>query len=163
MERDEEVARLRAENEALRAALAEARGRLAAAGALADAAELRRALERALGQAARHGTPSALLDVAVDGGPEAEAHVAAQLAALIRSGDVLARAAPGRLGLILDRLDHNSAIETAERLARCVAAAPPPEGQSPTIAIGTAAIFAGDEADEVIARARRNLEIARDG
>ena len=72
----EAVARLKDENALLRAALAEARAQIGEAEAnagrdpltaLVDARQFRIELERVLSQAARHGTPAALLSVDIDG------------------------------------------------------------------------------------------------
>ena len=57
-------------------------------------------------------------------GDAALVHVARLLCGLIRSTDMLARIGDDAFGLLLDHLDHNSAIDTAERLARCIADSP---------------------------------------
>ena len=91
-------------------------------------------------------------------------HVARLLCGLIRSTDILARTGDAEFGLILDHLDHNSAIDTAERLARCVAEHPLDLGHArvPVKAVvATTGIMPGDKLDDVLARAERNLGSAR--
>jgi hypothetical protein len=62
------IAQLEQENEALRAALADAERRLhARQGDAGDEAAFRQALDRAVGQANRHGTPSALAIMCLEG------------------------------------------------------------------------------------------------
>ena len=124
----------------------------------------------------RHGTPAALLYIDLEGlehineahgrlaGDAALGHTARLLSRLIRSTDVLARIGGDEFGLILDHLDHNSAIETAERLARCISENPLDlGGASVAIAatIGTATILPGDTVDDVIQRADRNMYRAK--
>lgn len=183
---DEGAGRLADENALLRAALAELRERL---GELEDSADrdtltplpnrrhFATELGRVASQAARHGTPAAMLHIGVDGLAELAAahgqiardaaliHLARLLKNLIRTADVAARIGEDSFGLILDHLDHNSAIETAERIARRVAASPLDAGGSQlalSVTIGTAAILAGDTAEDVLQRAERNLDRMRD-
>src|SRR3546814_21056748 len=89
-------------------------------------------LGRVASHTSRHGTPAALLQIELDNlkaindrhgrlaGDAALIHAAKILSGLIRSTDILARVGGNEFGLILDHLDHNSAIETAERLVRCI-------------------------------------------
>ena len=145
------------ENALLRASLAETR-------------------ERLVSHAGRHGTPAALLYIDLDNlkaindrhghfaGDAALIHVARLLGGLIRSTDILARIGGDEFGLILDHLDHNSAIETADRLARCIAAEPLDLGSAMVTleaSIGTATILAGDSVDDVMRRADRNMYAAK--
>src|SRR3954466_16182127 len=139
------------ENALLRASLAEARSRIEALEAaaendpltgLANGTRFERELERVTSQAERHATPAALLYIDLRGlktinakhgrfaGDAALIHVAKLLNGLIRSTDVLARIGGDLFALILDHLDHESAIDTAERLGRCVAAEPVDLGPS---------------------------------
>jgi diguanylate cyclase (GGDEF)-like protein len=137
-----------------------------------------RELERIVGQAGRHGTPAALLAIdlkrldAVNelhgrlAGDMVLIHVANLLAGLIRSTDLLARIGGGCFGLILDHLDQNSAIETAERLARCIAADPVDLGGATLnveAAIAVTGILPGDSAGDVIARSDANLTRTKNG
>ncbi|MEA3018302.1 MAG: hypothetical protein QOI38_3024 [Sphingomonadales bacterium] len=173
------------ENALLRASLAEMRGRLEELEHLADTDTLTplpnrrrflRELERVVSQSARHGTPGAVLYIDLNslkrvndrhghiGGDAALIHVARLLQGLIRSTDVVARIGGDEFGLILDHLDHNSAIETAERIARCIASSPADLGGvqvSLEAAIGVATILPGDSAEDVIARADRNMYRAK--
>jgi diguanylate cyclase (GGDEF)-like protein len=175
------------ENALLRASLAEMRGRIDeleehndrdTVTPLANRRRFLRELERVVGVAERHGTLAAMLCIGLDdlaginsrhGRFAADAaliHAAKTISRLIRSTDLLARVGDDEFGLILDHLDHNSAIETAERLACCIAGTPLDLGGS-TIAvsasIGIATIMAGDTADDVIGRAARNMALARSG
>jgi diguanylate cyclase (GGDEF)-like protein len=175
------------ENALLRASLAEARERLeemeqAADGdALTDLPNRRRfvrELERVVGQAERHGTPAAVLYIDLCGldainarhgrlaGDAALIHVARSLSGLIRSTDLLARIGGDEFALILDYLDHDSAIETGERLARCIAADPVDlGGAAATVeaAIAATSILPGDNVEDVMLRADRNLARAKSG
>src|SRR3712207_6611229 len=129
------------ENALLRAALAEAQQRIRELerGSESDgltplpgAGRFRSELDRVTGLAKRHGTEAAGVTIELALAPIHErhghfaadaalVHVARLLCDLIRSTDVLARTGEAEFALILDHLDHNSAIDTAERLARCIA------------------------------------------
>jgi len=176
------LARLNDENALLRAALAEARTRLGEAEetagrdpltALMDPRQFARELERVLSQAARHGTPAALISVDLkdlksinDGhgrvaGDAALRHVARLLKGLIRASDVAARGGGGAFSLLLDHLDADSALDTAERIARCIAAHPLDIGHAVVpieIWVSCATIMPGDTVEEVLRRAARNRE-----
>ncbi len=178
----EAVARLKDENALLRAALAEARAQIGEAEAnagrdpltaLVDARQFRIELERVLSQTARHGTPAALLSVDIDGlkaindghgrvaGDAALRHVARLLKNLIRSSDVAARAGDGAFSLLLDHLDADSAIETADRIGRCIASHPIDLGHAEVkiqALVSAASILPGDSVEEVVRRAARNHE-----
>jgi diguanylate cyclase (GGDEF)-like protein len=178
----EALLRLNDENALLRAALAEARARLGEAEetagrdpltALMDPRQFARELERVLSQAARHGTPAALISVDLkdlksinDGhgrvaGDAALRHVARLLKSLIRASDVAARGCGGAFSLLLDHLDADSALDTAERIARCIAAHPLDIGHAVVpieIWVSAATIMPGDTVEEVIRRAARNRE-----
>lgn len=173
------------ENSLLRASLAEMRERLQELEQIADTDTLTplpnrrrflRELDRVLSQADRHGTPAAVLYVDLNSlkavndrhghlaGDAALIHVARLLQSLIRTSDIVARIGGDEFGLILDHLDHNSAIETAERLARCIAETPLDVGGaviSLRAAIGVATILPGDAADDVMHRADRNMYLAK--
>lgn len=173
------------ENAFLRASLAEMRDRLSELEQVADRDTLTplsnrrgflRELDRMVSKANRHGTPAVLLYIDLDNlkaindrhgrfaGDVALIHVARLLAGLIRSTDVLARIGGDKFALILDHLDHNSAIETAERLARCIADHPLDLGGAAAplqVSIGTATILAGDCADDVLKRVAHSLSLAK--
>jgi diguanylate cyclase (GGDEF)-like protein len=173
------------ENALLRAALAEAQQRISdlernaesdAVTPLPSARRFRTELERVVGLAERHGTSAAVVGIELTGlagiherhghfaADAALVHVARLLCGLIRSTDILARTGDAEFGLILDHLDHNSAIDTAERLARCVAEHPLDLGHArvPVKAVvATTGIMPGDKLDDVLARAERNLGSAR--
>jgi diguanylate cyclase (GGDEF)-like protein len=174
------------ENALLRASLAEMRAWVAELEELADSDTVTplpnrrrflRDLERVAGQADRHGTPAALLYIDVNGlkgindthghlaGDAALIHVAKLLSRLIRSTDVLARIGGDEFGLILDHLDHNSAIETSDRLARCIADNPLDIGGTLVridAAIGVATILPGDSLDDIVRRADLNMYRAKE-
>jgi diguanylate cyclase (GGDEF)-like protein len=176
------LARLNDENALLRAALAEARARLGEAEeasgrdpltALLDPRQFRIELERVLSQAARHGTPAALISVDVsdlkainDGhgrvaGDAALRQIARQLKGLIRASDVAARGGGGAFSLLLDHLDADSALDTAERIARCIAAHPLDIGHALVpldVTVSVATILPGDTVEEVLRRSARNRE-----
>jgi diguanylate cyclase (GGDEF)-like protein len=173
------------ENEVLRAALADAQRRLQeyeeqaetdALTGLADARRFARALERVAGVAGRHGTTAAVLALEVQrldgieaahgamGRDAALVHVARTLTGLIRTTDLLARTGEGEFGLILDHLDHDSAIDTAERLQRCIAGVPLDLGHAKIrveVVAAATALLAGDSAPDVLSRSARNLALAR--
>lgn len=172
---------LATENALLRASLAEMRERVAELEQVADADTLTplpnrrrflRELERVVAQANRHGTPAALLAIDLNGlkavndqhgrfaGDAALIHVANLLAGLIRSTDFAARIGGDEFALILDHLDHNSAIETAERIASCIASNSLDVGGTSVrlaASIGVATILKGDTPDDVMQRADRNM------
>lgn len=173
------LTRLADENALLRAALAETRARVGdleeavdsdLVTGLANERAFRKALDRVVGQARRHGTPAALLSIDVKGlrainarhgriaGDAVLAHVARLLKGLIRTTDVAARRAGGFL-LLLDHLDPESAIDTGERIARFIAGQPLDLGVHIPLdaTVGVAAILPGDAAEDVLARAERNL------
>src|SRR4051812_2083736 len=178
----EALQRLNDENALLRAALADARAQLGEAEEhsgrdplteLADARKFRAELERVVSQAARHRIPAALISVDVAdlravneghgrvAGDAALRHVAKLLKNLIRSSDVAARNGGGAFALLLDHLDADSALDTAERIARCVAAHPLDIGHAlvkleATVSVAT--IMPGDTVEEVLRRAARNRE-----
>jgi diguanylate cyclase (GGDEF)-like protein len=135
-------------------------------------------LERVVGLAERHGTPAAIVTIDLHGlaalnerhgrlaGDSAMVHVARLLSGLIRTTDMLARTGGGEFSLVLDHLDHNSAIETGERLARCIAASPLDLGHARLplrAAVATTGIMKGDTTPEVLLRAARNLALAKSG
>jgi len=176
------LSRLADENALLRAALADARARLEDAEedqgrdpltSLLDARQLVVEIERVLSKSARHGTPAALLSVDVDelrnindrygrvAGDAALRHVARQLKSLIRSSDLAARNGAGAFSLLLDHLDADSALDTAERIARCIAAHPLDLGHAQltiSVTASVASILPGDTVEEVLRRAARNRE-----
>ena len=178
----EALQRLNDENALLRAALADARAQLGEAEEhggrdplteLADARKFRAELERVVSQAARHQIPAALISVDVDdlkavneghgrvAGDAALRHVAKLLKNLIRSSDIAARNGGGAFALLLDHLDADSALDTAERIARCVAGHPLDLGHAQvklTATVSVATILPGDSVEEVLRRAARNRE-----
>jgi diguanylate cyclase (GGDEF)-like protein len=173
------------ENALLRAALAEAQQRIRELEQRSDidpltglpnARRFAAELERVAGLAERHGTPAAVVSIDLRGfkalndrhgrlaGDTALLHVARLLSGLIRTTDLLARTGGDEFSLILDHLDHNSAIETAERLARCIVDTCLDirhERLPLRAAVATTGIMPGDKAADVLARASRNLAHAK--
>jgi diguanylate cyclase (GGDEF)-like protein len=173
------------ENLLLRAALSEAQQRIRELERNQEADDLtplpgarrfRTELERVIGLSTRHATPAAIVSVELTdlerlreehghfAADAALVHVARLLCGLIRSTDVLARVGEAEFGLILDHLDLDSAIDASERLARCVQANPLDLGHARlplACAAATTGILAGDTADDVLARAKGNLERAK--
>jgi diguanylate cyclase (GGDEF)-like protein len=174
-----------AENAILRAALAEAQRRIEelegqgesdALTGLANGRRFAAAVERVAGLAQRHRSQAAIVLIDLRGidalneahgrlaGDSALVHVARLLSGLIRTTDLLARTGGSEFGLLLDHLDADSAIDTAERLARCIAANPLDLGRTKVkleAAAASAAILPGDAAPEIMMRAARNLAQAR--
>ena len=174
------------ENVLLRAALADAQRRIEELEALAEADPLTglanarrfaREVERATGRATRHATPAALVGfdlrnlAAINArhgravGDAALAHLARTLSSLIRASDQLARTGGSELALLFDHLDSDSAIETSERLQRCIARTPLDLGSDKVpleVVVATTGIMPGDEPEGVLARAARNIARARD-
>lgn len=172
------------ENALLRAALAEAQQRISnlernaendSVTPLPGARRFRAELERVVGLVERHRMPAAVVGIELTSlaaiherhghfaADAALVHVARLLCGLIRSTDILARTGENRFGLILDHLDHNSAIDTGERLARCIAANPLDLGHAQVkleAKVATTAILVGDRIEDVLLRAERNLELA---
>ena len=94
-------------------------------------------------------------------GDAALRHVARQLKSLIRSSDLAARNGAGAFSLLLDHLDADSALDTAERVARCIAAHPLDLGHAQltiSVTASVASILPGDTVEEVLRRAARNRE-----
>ena len=94
-------------------------------------------------------------------GDAALRHVARLLKSLIRSSDIAARNGGGAFSLLLDHLDADSALDTAERIGRCVAAHPLDMGHTRvklSVTVSVATILPGDSVDEVLRRAARNRE-----
>lgn len=179
------LARLADENALLRASLAQMREQLRDLEQIADTDTLTplpnrrsflRELDRVVSQANRHGTPAAILYVDLNGlkaindkhghfaGDAALIHVAKLLSGLIRTSDIAARIGGDEFALILDHLDHNSAIETAERIGRRIAANPLDLGGTLVTleaSVGIATILQGDTVEDVMQRADRNMYRAK--
>jgi diguanylate cyclase (GGDEF)-like protein len=126
--------------------------------------------------AQRHTIPAALLNIDVKalasvnaahgqaGGDIVLLHISRTLKDLIRTSDFLARNQGGEFALILDHLDMDSAIETAERIARCVAGSPVEiDGRLVRIAVtvGVTGIMCGDSVEDVLERAGLNMAFAK--
>lgn len=178
----EALMRLSDENALLRAALADARAQLidlehSPGGdpltALLDPRQFHGELSRVLSHCARHETHAALLTVDIKdlrsinerfgriSGDATLRHVARLLRGLIRASDVAARTAGGTFVLLLDHLDADFAIDTADRIARCVTSHPIDLGHALVTVettVSAATIMPGDSVEEVMRRAARNHE-----
>ena len=180
-----EIGRLSDENALLRASMAELRGRLEemerlsekdALTGLPNRAAFMRAIDRVVSQANRHGTPAALLYVDVDGleavnaghgqvaGDAALIHVAKLIDDLIRGTDFAARVGGDEFAVVLDHLDADSAIETAERIGRCIEEHPLDLGGGTLplrATIGVATILRGDTVEDVCRRGELTMRKAK--
>jgi diguanylate cyclase (GGDEF)-like protein len=181
----EALARLSDENALLRASIADMRARLEemeraserdALTGLPNRPSFMRALERVVSQANRHGTPAALLYLDVDGleainarhgqiaGDAALIHVGKLLQDLVRTTDFAGRVGGDEFAMILDHLDQESAIETAERIGRCVAQSPLDMGGGTLpirVSIGIATILRGDTMEDVVRRGELTMYKAK--
>ena len=181
----ETVARLLDENALLRAGMAEMRARLEEMERASERDPLTglpnrpsfiRALERVVSNANRHGTPGALLYIDLDGlesvnarhgqvaGDAALIHVGRLLSDLIRTTDIAARVGGDEFGIVLDHLDSDSAVETSDRIARCVADSPLDLGSGTVpirASIGVATILRGDTTEDVLRRGERTMQRAK--
>ena len=181
----EALARLAEENALLRASLGEMRARLEemetaserdALTGLPNRPSFMRALDRAVSLANRHGTPAALLYIDIDGleavnarhghiaGDAALIHVGKLLQDLIRTTDIAARVGGDEFAIVLDHLDSDSAIETAERVGRCIAANPLDLGNGTLpirASIGVATILRGDSVEDVVRRGELTMHKAK--
>lgn len=182
---DDALARLAEENALLRAALGDMRARLDELEQASESDPLTglpnrpsflRALERSVSRANRHGTPAALLYLDINGldgvneshgriaGDAALLHVSKLLAGLIRTTDFAARVGGDEFAVILDHLDTDSAIETAERIGRFVAENPLDLGAGTlpiATSIGVATILRGDTQDDVLRRGEVTMQKAK--
>jgi diguanylate cyclase (GGDEF)-like protein len=181
------VARLAEENALLRAAMSEMRARLEemeqaserdALTGLPNRPSFMRALERTVSRANRHGTPAALLYLDLDGlqainarhgqiaGDAALIHVAKLLSDLVRTSDFAARVGGDEFAIILDHLDSDSAIETSDRIGRCIAENPLDLGAGTLpirATIGVATILRGDSVEDVVRRGELTMHKAKRG
>jgi diguanylate cyclase (GGDEF)-like protein len=181
----EAMAQLAEENALLRASMAEMRARLEemekaserdALTGLPNRPSFMRALERVVSQANRHGTPSALLYLDVDGleainarhgqiaGDAALIHLAKLIEDLVRGTDFAARVGGDEFAVILDHLDSDSAIETSDRIGRCIADNPLDLGAGTLpirASIGVATILRGDTVEDVVRRGELTMHKAK--
>jgi len=180
-----EIGRLSDENALLRASMAELRARLEemerlsekdALTGLPNRGAFMRAIDRVVSQANRHGTPGALLYLDVDGleainarhgqvaGDAALIHVAKLIGDLIRGTDFAARVGGDEFAVVLDHLDADSAIETSERIGRCIEENPLDLGGGTLplkATVGVATILRGDTVEDVCRRGELTMRKAK--
>jgi len=165
---------LAAENEALRARLAGLEEKLERLERLADSDPLTplfnrryffRAVERAVAQLARHGTPACLLFIDLDGlkaindghghnmGDEALIHTAWVLREKVRASDVVARLGGDEFGVLLEYADEEAAREKAATLQNALAAMPLHGRLRVTVSIGVTALRPADTPEAALGRA----------
>jgi len=180
-----ELGRLSDENALLRASMAELRTRLQEMERLSEKDALTglpnrpafmRAIDRVVSQANRHGTPGALLYLDIDGleainarhgqvaGDAALIHVAKLIGELIRGTDFAARVGGDEFAVVLDHLDADSAIETAERIGRCIEENPLDLGGGTLplkATVGVATILRGDTVEDVCRRGELTMRKAK--
>lgn len=172
------------ENEVLRAYVAELEERMRWLERLADSDTLTplpnrrsfiRAVERAVAQRARHGTPSALLFMDFDRlkdindthghqvGDEALVHAAWVLRENVRTGDVVARIGGDEFGVLLDYADEAAAAEKARFLRQALADKPLQNRIVVTVSIGATALRPTDTPEAALARADRAMYAVKRG
>lgn len=170
----DEIARLRRENERLEARVAEL-DRVAHMDTLVPVANRRgliRQLELCIARHQRHGHPSAVLFVDVDGlkllndshghkaGDCALVHLANLMIDNVRQTDLVARIGGDEFVILLDHAEEASACDAAERLANAVAGGDFIfNGRSLplSVAIGYAVIACGDTPTSVLDRADQEM------
>lgn len=179
------MAQLLAENEGLRAALDEMRGRVEELERLADTDTLTplpnrrvfvREVDRVSRHVARYGTPAAVMFVDVNAlkaindahghqaGDAALIHVAAILKRELRATDVVARIGGDEFGLLLDHLDEDAAAAKAASLVAVLAGEPLDVGARQLavgLSVGLTMIRPDDSVDSILARADADMYAAK--
>lgn len=174
-----EIARLRGEVARLESRVEEL-DRLANMDALVPVANRRgliTVLDRFIARHERHGTPSALLFVDVDGlkalndafghaaGDAALIHLTEMMVASVRQNDMVARIGGDEFAILLDHADETSARDTTARLIDKVAGCEFCfEGKCLplSIAIGFTVIEIGDSPEAVLDRADEAMYLQKD-
>ena len=169
-----EIRRLEAEVAGLESRV-EQLDRLACMDVLVPAANRRglmKALEMVLARHERHGIPSAILFVDVDGlksindrhghaaGDAAVVHLTGRMSQNVRKTDLVARIGGDEFAILLDNSPDDIAAQTAGRLATQVAASEllyRGVALDLSIAIGLAMIERGDTPEDVLDRADRAM------
>jgi diguanylate cyclase (GGDEF)-like protein len=162
------------ENEALKGRIAELEEKIERLERLADSDTLTplfnrryfcRAVERAVANLARHGTPSSLLFIDLNGlkaindghghitGDEALVHTAWVLREKVRSSDVVARLGGDEFGVLLEYADEAAAREKAAALRDALAAMPLHGRLDVTVSIGVTALRPADTPEAAMSRA----------
>lgn len=135
-----------------------------------------RQLGRLIDRARRYGDQGAMLFVDIDGlkaindtyghlaGDEALIQVARELAAGVRKSDTVARLGGDEFGILLERADEATAVETSERLAKRIAACDfrfDGVKLKLGVAVGVGLIGPDDSPDSIMARADKAMYRAK--
>ena len=173
---------LERENARLRATIAELEEQIERLERLADSDTLTplanrrfffRAVERAVAQLARHGTPAALLFVDLDrlkqindehghgAGDEALIHTAWVLREKVRSSDLVARLGGDEFGILLEYADAAAAQEKAAALDEAVRRRPLHGHIRVGISVGVTALRSADTPEAALARADEAMYAAK--
>lgn len=166
------------ENAVLRAYVAELESRIKSLERLADSDTLTplpnrrffmRAVERAIAQLARHGTPAALLFIDLDRlkeindahghsiGDDALVHAAWVLREKLRASDVVARIGGDEFGVLLEYADEMAAKEKAIILCAAVDDRPLHGRISISCSVGVTALRPDDTPEAALARADADM------
>jgi diguanylate cyclase (GGDEF)-like protein len=173
---------LERENARLRATIVELEERIERLERLADSDTLTplanrrfffRAVERAVAQLARHGTPSALLFIDLDrlkqinddhghgAGDEALIHTAWVLRERVRSSDLVARLGGDEFGVLLEYADFAAAEEKAASLADAMRSRPLHGRISIGISVGVTSLRPTDTPEAALSRADEKMYEAK--
>jgi diguanylate cyclase (GGDEF)-like protein len=135
-----------------------------------------RQLDRLIDRVRRYGDQGAMLFVDVDGlkaindscghlaGDEALIQVARELAAGVRKSDTVARLGGDEFGILLERADEETALDTADRLVKRIAACEFRYAGTRLklgVAVGVGLICVDDTAETIMARADQAMYRAK--
>jgi diguanylate cyclase (GGDEF)-like protein len=135
-----------------------------------------RQLDRLIDRVRRYGDQGAMLFVDVDGlkaindtyghlaGDEALIQVARELAAGVRKSDTVARLGGDEFGILLERADEETALDTADRLVERIAACEFRYDGTKLklgVAVGVGLICADDTAETIMSRADQAMYRAK--
>jgi diguanylate cyclase (GGDEF)-like protein len=135
-----------------------------------------RQLDRLIDRVRRYGDQGAMLFVDIDGlkaindtyghlaGDEALIQVSRELAAGVRKSDTVARLGGDEFGILLERADEATALETSERLAKRIAACDfrfDGVKLKLGVAVGVGLIGSGDSVESIMRRADKAMYRAK--